>query len=286
MPTLRPDRDNPRLLRSRRPARLVVLGAAALLAACAFQPTEDAAYTQARTRVDEARADQQVRKYASVPLEDAEQTLLAASQAESRAQLRHLVYLTEKKVDISRAVAERRAAEDKLKILLAEGQRKAEAARLAREVEQERAAAARNAARNEGANDPVAAALSGSGLDAQETSRGVVLTLPDVLFDSGRAELNPAVARNLDSLVDFLKANPRRRILIEGHTDNTGSNEANLALSLARANSVKAYLVRAGVGPERISTLGHGANYPAVRNDSSAGRQRNRRVEILVERAS
>jgi outer membrane protein OmpA-like peptidoglycan-associated protein len=88
--------------------------------------------------------------------------------------------------------------------------------------------------------------------------------------------------RSVDKLADFLKQNPKRNVLIEGHTDNTGAEDFNLRLSQQRADAVKGLLVARGVGPERVNTKGYGPKYPAVGNDTATGRQQNRRVEIVV----
>src|SRR6266542_1510776 len=121
-----------------------------------------------------------------------------------------------------------------------------------------------------------------SELRAQQTDRGLVLTVGDVLFAVGKAEVAPGGQRSIDQLAQFLKTYPRRRVLIEGHTDNTGNEDFNVKLSQQRADAVRSLLVARGVAPERIATKGHGPKYPIVENDTPAGRQQNRRVEILV----
>ncbi|HQZ45749.1 MAG TPA: OmpA family protein [Usitatibacteraceae bacterium] len=121
-------------------------------------------------------------------------------------------------------------------------------------------------------------------LKAKQTERGMVLTLGDVLFDTGRAKLQAGAARTLDQLVAFLNENPERAIEIEGHTDSTGTAELNRVLSERRAESVKSALVDRGIAPERISARGLGLANPVASNDTAAGRQLNRRVEIVVPR--
>jgi outer membrane protein OmpA-like peptidoglycan-associated protein len=121
-----------------------------------------------------------------------------------------------------------------------------------------------------------------SELRAQQTDRGLVLTVGDVLFAVGKAEVAPGGQRSIDQLAQFLKTYSRRRVLIEGHTDNTGNEDFNVKLSQQRADAVRSLLVARGVAPERIATRGHGPKYPIVENDTPAGRQQNRRVEILV----
>lgn len=118
-------------------------------------------------------------------------------------------------------------------------------------------------------------------LAASETSRGLVMTLGDVLFDAGRAELQPAANRTLLKLVQFLQANPQRRVRVEGYTDNTGNAEENLELSRARAQAVADLLTDLGIDGKRIEVLGYGIEYPVAENASARGRAQNRRVEVV-----
>jgi outer membrane protein OmpA-like peptidoglycan-associated protein len=119
-------------------------------------------------------------------------------------------------------------------------------------------------------------------LRAERTSRGMVVTLEDVLFQVNGAQLQPGAQTELLRLADYLERNPDRKIMIEGHTDNTGSSEYNLQLSQLRAQSVESYLIRSGVAPDRIRAIGYGETRPEAPNDSAPGRQQNRRVEIVI----
>ena len=119
-------------------------------------------------------------------------------------------------------------------------------------------------------------------LRAQQTSRGMVVTLEDVLFEVNGAALQPGAQTELLRLADYLKRNPDRKILIEGHTDNTGGSEYNLHLSQLRAQSVDSYLISSGVPADRIRAIGYGETRPEAPNDSATGRQQNRRVEIVI----
>jgi outer membrane protein OmpA-like peptidoglycan-associated protein len=119
-------------------------------------------------------------------------------------------------------------------------------------------------------------------LQAKQTDRGLVLTLGDVLFDSGQASLKPGAASSIDRLTAFLSGSPDRSVIIEGHTDSLGADSFNLSLSENRANAVKAALMAKGISPQRIVTVGKGESVPVASNDNSAGRQQNRRVEIII----
>jgi outer membrane protein OmpA-like peptidoglycan-associated protein len=110
-----------------------------------------------------------------------------------------------------------------------------------------------------------------------------VLTLHnDQLFESGGAILQPGARRALDSLAGFLRRHPEREIAIEGFTDSEGSSETNRKLSEARAAAMKRALVARGVEPARIDARGYGPAFPVASNDTPAGRQLNRRVEIII----
>lgn len=146
---------------------------------------------------------------------------------------------------------------------------KAEAEAKAREAEKARTEA-----------QQLATALSD--LKAEQTDRGFVITMGDVLFDTGKAALSSAANRNIDTLADFLRRYPTRNLLIEGHTDSVGSDQLNMTLSAQRAEAAKMALVAKGVGSERIFTKGYGKMYPIATNDTAEGRRQNRRVEVIV----
>ena len=119
-------------------------------------------------------------------------------------------------------------------------------------------------------------------LQAKKTERGIVLTLGDVLFDVDEATLKAGATQSLSRLVTFLKEYPDRQVLVEGHTDSTGTEEYNLGLSQRRAESVVQFLTLNGIAPDRAIARGYGKAYPVAGNETAAGRQRNRRVEIVI----
>ena len=119
-------------------------------------------------------------------------------------------------------------------------------------------------------------------LDAKKTERGMVITMGDVLFDTGRAELRRGGMRNVEKLGGFLKTYPQRTVMIEGFTDSVGGDAQNQTLSARRADAVRAALQSLGVGTERLATRGYGESFPVAANDSASGRQLNRRVEIVL----
>lgn len=120
-------------------------------------------------------------------------------------------------------------------------------------------------------------------LQSQRTERGLVVTLGDVLFEVDRADLKQGTMRSLNQLAAALRDNPDARVSIEGHTDSTGSRAHNMDLSNRRAESVRSYLVSNGVDSSRITSRGMGPDYPVASNDTSSGRQQNRRVEVIID---
>lgn len=119
-------------------------------------------------------------------------------------------------------------------------------------------------------------------LAAAETDRGLVMTLGDVLFSAGSAEPSASANPTLIKLARFLRLNPKRRIRIEGYTDNRGDADVNLALSQARAQAVADFVQSLGVDAGRIEAIGYGEQYRVAENASARGRAQNRRVEILL----
>jgi len=123
-------------------------------------------------------------------------------------------------------------------------------------------------------------------LQAKQTDRGLVLTLGDVLFDTGRAELKAGAFRTVDRLATFMRDHPERALAVEGYTDSVGSDALNMTLSQRRADAVRAALLERGVDGARITTSGLGKASPVASNDTAEGRQRNRRVEIVISGTS
>jgi len=114
-----------------------------------------------------------------------------------------------------------------------------------------------------------------------QTDRGLVMTLGDVLFDTGNAELKPSANRTVLKLVQFLQLNPRRTVRVEGYTDNTGDETANLELSKERAQVVADVITDLGIDEARIQVEGYGDQFPIEVNSSDRGRAKNRRVEVV-----
>ena len=119
-------------------------------------------------------------------------------------------------------------------------------------------------------------------LETRDSARGLIVNMSDVLFDSGKFTLRPGAREKLAKLSGILLAHPGLQLAVEGHTDNVGTNEYNMNLSENRANSVRDYLIQQGIIASSVRARGFGESRPAASNDSAAGRQENRRVELVV----
>lgn len=119
-------------------------------------------------------------------------------------------------------------------------------------------------------------------LQTRQTERGTQVTFSDVLFDVNSAELKPEGLRDVRKLADFLNAHRQRQVIVEGYTDNYGTDDYNQWLSERRAEAVRDALAPMGVDPQRIAVRGYGKRYPVASNDSRDGRALNRRVEVTI----
>jgi outer membrane protein OmpA-like peptidoglycan-associated protein len=119
-------------------------------------------------------------------------------------------------------------------------------------------------------------------LQTRDTARGLIVSMSDVLFDTGKYSLKPGAREKLAKVAGILLAYPGLNIAVGGYTDNVGGDEMNQRLSENRATSVRDYLVQQGVTNNSVSARGFGNTLPVASNDNSAGRQQNRRVELLV----
>lgn len=123
-------------------------------------------------------------------------------------------------------------------------------------------------------------------LQAKQTDRGLVLTLGDVLFDTGKATLKPGAYTTIDRLAQVLNSSHGSHVVIEGHTDSMGSDTMNQALSQQRALAVESALRERGVPADQIRSVGKGETTPVASNDTASGRQANRRVELIFSQDS
>lgn len=253
-------------------SRGLTVGVLALLAACA---APNSALRQAQQAYEEARQDATVASQSPLLLQEAEHALRQAEDAKEEEEINHLAYIAQRRVEVAHAESQRKTAE-----MVAEKQLEERDEIVLEARTRETQAALANAAEA----DAVAAALAQelAALQAKQTERGLVLTLGDVLFDYNRASLKSGAQQNLYRLVTFLKEHPEQNVLIEGHTDSKGSESYNRELAADRAQAVRDLLIGNGIGAERITASGYGESYPLATNDTVAGRQQNRRVEIVL----
>jgi outer membrane protein OmpA-like peptidoglycan-associated protein len=119
-------------------------------------------------------------------------------------------------------------------------------------------------------------------LETRETARGLIMNMSDVLFDTGKYNLKPDAREKLAKVSGILLAYPGLKIQVEGHTDDVGGDAYNQRLSEQRADAVCDYLTAQGVPSESVTAVGLGKSDPVASNDTAAGRQQNRRVELVV----
>jgi outer membrane protein OmpA-like peptidoglycan-associated protein len=119
-------------------------------------------------------------------------------------------------------------------------------------------------------------------METRDSARGLVVTMADVLFDTGKYDLRPPTREALARLSGIALAHPGLRFEVEGHTDSTGSDELNQTLSEQRADTVRGYLVQQGLSADSVTARGFGKTAPVADNGTAAGRQKNRRVELIV----
>jgi outer membrane protein OmpA-like peptidoglycan-associated protein len=244
------------------------------------------ALEQARTAYTQAQQTPQVVTQAPVALQEADQALRRAERVwaddHDAEEVHHLAYLATQRVAIAHKVMEKKLAEVSIQELNQQSDRVVldartrEAQRAQQEAEHAKQQAALAARQAQQLQQELAA------LQAQQTDRGLVLTLGDVLFETGHADLRAGALQNLYPLVTFLQQHPERQVMIEGHTDSVGADAANLELSQRRADAVRGFLLQNGVAAARITARGYGETAPVASNTTADGRQHNRRVEIIL----
>jgi outer membrane protein OmpA-like peptidoglycan-associated protein len=264
---------------------ITVTALAAIMAACASAPQRNDQLEQARAEVQTLSADPLAQQAAQGDMDAARASLSQADTAfqakEPPEKVNQLAYLATRHAQAGEArIAEARARQqvaraqqDRDKILLAAREREARNAQTQAAVAQGQAAEAQS--------DLARAKQELADLQAKQTDRGMVLTLGDVLFDTGLATLKPGADRTIDRLAQALKDNPNTKVQIEGHTDSVGGEDYNLALSERRADAVSNALRMRGVPSDRYEAKGLGKDFPVASNSTAEGRQQNRRVEII-----
>jgi outer membrane protein OmpA-like peptidoglycan-associated protein len=257
-------------------ARNIALGVAGclslLMAGCATTPADNEMVNKARASYAEIENDPEVARSGDQQLRSARNEL---SRAESllkdgadKAKVDHAAYLALRHAQIASQQGER--AQLQQQINSADERRR----KLKLDIRSREADRARNEA------EMLRKRMEE--LQAERTDRGMVLTLGDVLFDLNKADLKPAGNQTINRLANFMKEYEDRRVRIEGYTDSTGEASYNQGLSERRAEAVRDALLAKGIARQRIEVKGYGERFPVVSNDTAAGRQQNRRVEIVI----
>lgn len=280
--------------------------AAGLLVACA-STVPPATLESARTAVSTAAGDPAVNQYAQLELKEATDALARADQAWSKdrdnAETSHLAYLARQRAEVATNAARARqldatiqqAGSEADRIRLQARTQEADAARLRADAQARNAQLAQQqalSAEQRAAQQQAQAAAAQDrvrmleaqlrDMEAQQTERGLLVTLGDVLFAFNKAELSTQAFPRLDKLANFLRQFPDRKLLIEGYTDSVGSDSYNQELSERRAQAVRDALVQRGVDTGRITARGYGKAHAVADNASPEGRAMNRRVEIVI----
>ena len=282
---------------------LIAAATVMALAACQTTPELNPDIAAARSSLEQARSNTYVARSGAVELQNAQLAMTRAETAWAADrdvdQTRHLAYLARQRAEIAMAVGMQAQSDERVQQFTAEREKvrlqartqeadmataDARAAQADAQMSKQQADAAamlalQQAGRAEGLERDLA------DLKAQKTDRGMVVTLGDVLFDTGKSTLLPGAQRSVAQLVQVLTHHPERRVLIEGFTDSVGSDEMNLQLSQRRAQAFQRELMSGGVAAGRIEVRAWGEANPVADNGSAAGRQRNRRVEVLFSDA-
>lgn len=259
--------------------RQLALGVAIVViaAGCASNPQVESTVDKTRAQLNELQANPVLANRAPNAMREAQHAIDAAAEADLDSEEgQHLAFIAEQKVDIAEAQAWRRYYEDQRQQLIAErdNARLAARTREANEAQREALAFQRE-------TEQLRRELED--MTTKKTDQGLVLNLPEVMFEFGEYTLKPGAESDLDRLAEFMKQYPQREIRIQGHTDSVGDEMYNRELSQRRADAVKQYLAARGVETDRIATIGRGESMPVASNNTAAGRQMNRRVEILIE---
>lgn len=281
--------------------QLVILLAIGLFALAGCATPVSSELKQARQSYSAAQIDPSVSNNASVTLYEAKKALDQAEQAEELEAQKHYAYLTEQRIALAQAQA-RNAENSQAALELREQQqaylmqrrqrmaeqatREAEQAKQklsayrSQEKEAELASARQQAEQYQSELEKLRKEIADA--ETRSTDKGLVVTMGEVIFEYDRAQLKPGAERSLARIASFLQQNPRREILVEGFTDSQGGDQYNQQLSERRAQAVAQALRAAGIESERITTRGLGEQYPVATNETPAGRQQNRRVEITI----
>ena len=248
---------------------------------------QERAASQARETASNAKAEEEARERARADRERAEadaqrvkaESLRAAAETDRAAAERA-------KADAMAATAQANADRQQAETAKLEAERARQEAidqqqKLASEADQARAATAKAQQEQAELRQKLMIQFNQI-LQTRETARGLIVNMSDVLFDTAKYTLKPGAREKLAKISGIILAHPGLTITVEGHTDSVGGDDYNMKLSEDRANSVRAYLVSQGLDSGIVTAKGFGKTRPVADNSTAAGRQENRRVEMVV----
>jgi outer membrane protein OmpA-like peptidoglycan-associated protein len=263
----------------------------------AAQTAEDARLIAAKRRQEEQLANErrlaeerEARAKAEAAAEAQRRSVAEAERASAESAKRE-ADLAKREAQVAADLAERRRADAEADRVIALAERRAaedaaERARLAaQQAEAQRLEAESLRQRAEDEKRELRAELMRQLnliLETRDTARGLIINVSDVLFDTGRYTLRPGAREKLAKISGIILAHPGLKLEIEGHTDSVGSEEYNQQLSENRAGAVRDYLLQQGISINNLTARGLGETTPVASNETSAGRQQNRRVELVV----
>jgi outer membrane protein OmpA-like peptidoglycan-associated protein len=237
-----------------------------IISGCSSIP-QNPSLAEAHSRFRDAQTNPDITNLAALELNDANESLrkgdVALSNGNNDDEVNQLAYISKQQVTIAEETAKRKTAE---LVVTNAGAKRAEIQLAARTSEVD------------AANEQIKLLEA---LNAKRTDRGMVITLGDVLFSTGMSDLASGGMRNVQKLAGYLIQYPQENVLIEGYTDNVGSDSSNQGLSDRRANAVRTALINMDINSSRITSRGYGEAFPVATNSDAASRQLNRRVEVV-----
>jgi len=263
------------------------------IAGCATNHGPSDKLQELESQYDQLESQPTVTDYAPVALKEAEESIAKVKSLEKegadKSTIDHYQYLAQIKLDTAREVAKYKRAEASIAdaevrrkdALLNAKEDEVNSLRNRAELAEYKATKSANAAREMAAKaDALAKTLEN--FSATQSDRGLVLTMGNILFELDKSDLKPGAERTLEKVAIFLAEYSNRSVLVEGFTDSLGAADYNQKLSEKRAESVVAELEKLGISSSRLSAKGYGEDYPVASNSSNAGRQQNRRVELII----
>ena len=272
----------------------------AAIAGCASTPDKNPMLEEARAQVEHVRIDTSAPTTAPTELAAAQDSLARAEKSfladDSVARVDQLSYLAKqraviaeeksKQMDADKTVTSATADRDSARLAardrdLANANQQTDLAKQQAANAQQQAATSQQQA-TDARGETAALESQLRELHGRQTNRGMVVTLSNVMFDTGKFDLREGGERVVEHLATILQQNPGHKLKVEGFTDSRGRDQRNLELSQQRGEAVKAALVAHGVSADQITTEGFGKGYPLSSNATASGRQLNRRVEVII----